>query len=163
MTFSKETILKLLTRCAIDPITGCWNWTGAKHDSRGYAYASIAGKQYYVHRLAAHIHLDMSLTDRKQQANHECDNPGCIRCAPGHIYVGTQGQNLREMFARGRQNRNNYVRGEAHGRSVLTREKVLRIRELRASGEKLAAIAVKVGVKRGSIPDILAGRTWGHV
>ncbi|WP_428999621.1 hypothetical protein [Stenotrophomonas maltophilia] len=31
---------------------------------------------------------------------HSCDNPGC--CNPGHLFLGTQAQNLADMRAKGR-------------------------------------------------------------
>jgi hypothetical protein len=154
---------RLMARMEIDPITGCWNWSGCKHDSRGYGYMTVDGKQYYTHRLAAYAFLGMDLEDDEQQANHECDNPPCIRTGDGHIYVGTQKQNLQEMMLKGRDNRTNNVRGEQHGRSILTVDRVILVRELRSQGAKLEDIANIVGVKRGSIPDILARRTWAHV
>lgn len=151
----------ILQRYVEDPLTGCWIWTGAKSDKRGYGVIRVMGKNYYTHRLAAHVNLGMPLDGRPhKQANHACDNPSCIRTGPDHIYVGSQKQNLREMHERGRANHSNPARGEHHGKSVMTEEKVRLIRSLRSEGQPYAAIAEAVGVKVGSIADVIFGRTW---
>ena len=77
---------------------GCLEWTGAR-TSTGYGQVYVrAGKRVRAHRLAwefarGAIPVGMSVL-------HRCDNPVC--CDVEHLWLGTQLDNVRDMDAKGR-------------------------------------------------------------
>lgn len=75
----------------------CWEWTGA-HDGRGYGAVKYDGRQTFVHRMSAHLHLGLDLSDVSTLVLHHCDNPPCFR--PSHLYLGTYADNLRDYHDR---------------------------------------------------------------
>ena len=77
----------------------CWIYTGGSVHDSGYRRVQIAGKYIGVHRLSAAIFHGLNLRDFRQQANHkvECKNKTCWN--PEHIYVGTQGQNVKDYLS----------------------------------------------------------------
>ena len=83
---------------------GCWLWQAGKFH-RGYGMVNlgrnIRGQQFttYAHRVAyvlAHGPIEPG-----QVVMHACDVPGCVN--PSHLSLGTQGDNNRDCFAKGRQ------------------------------------------------------------
>jgi 5-methylcytosine-specific restriction endonuclease McrA len=56
-----------------------------------------------------------------------------------------------------------YVRGEAHGNSRLTEERVLRLRQALRDGENIAALAREFGVNRYTALLAARGDTWRHL
>jgi hypothetical protein len=85
-------------RTRFEPSTGCVLWTGFICP-QGYARASWKGKEgVLVHRIAyeqVNGPFDPSL-----KVCHRCDTPHCMN--PGHLFLGTQKDNMRDMFAKGR-------------------------------------------------------------
>lgn len=85
-------------RTRVDSKTGCVLWTGFVCPY-GYARTRWKGKDgVLVHRVAyeqAYGEFDPSL-----KVCHRCDTPHC--CNPKHLFLGTQKDNLRDMFAKGR-------------------------------------------------------------
>lgn len=94
----------------------CWQWTGNRI-AGGYGRFGVAGEQVYAHRRAWEITAGAPFP-AGMHACHTCDNPTC--CNPGHIYAGTQGDNVRDMYARGRWSVGETCR-RGHERSVWMR------------------------------------------
>lgn len=70
---------------AIDPVTGCWNWKGAKYGN-GYGKVMINGRMKSAHavvyeRLRGPI-------PKGHEGHHRCRNKGCIN--PDHVEVLTK-------------------------------------------------------------------------
>lgn len=76
----------------------CWLWT-ARKGTHGYGMISSPGHgMLFAHRVCFAIHngpIPSGLV-----VLHSCDTPACVN--PAHLRLGTQGDNLRDMSAKGR-------------------------------------------------------------
>src|SRR5690348_16204270 len=95
---SNQALAKLRRRSVEDPETGCILWAGGK-TTKGYGEVYFNGKLWRAHRLAATASL-MLAPDSELYVLHRCDTPGC--CRLDHLFVGTQGDNVRDCIAKGR-------------------------------------------------------------
>ncbi len=81
----------------------CWLWSAAKYP-RGYGMVNLGrdmrGKQFttYAHRVA--YVLANGPIEPGQVVMHTCDVPSCVN--PSHLAIGSQGDNIRDCFAKGR-------------------------------------------------------------
>ncbi|WP_272027150.1 hypothetical protein [Kocuria rosea] len=77
----------LRERIDVDPITGCWNWTGPI-DRQGYGKAHLQGTSRRAHRWAwakiAHLELPPYPA---LCLDHLCENKRCVR--PAHLQPTT--------------------------------------------------------------------------
>ena len=116
----------------IDKSVDCWNWTRSKK-GKGYGCAWYEGKSWKANRLA--WTLVNGPIPKGMDVLHKCDNPLC--CNPGHLFLGTQSDNCKDMIAKGRQPHSWYKskarhrighvdgnRGEGNGYAKLTAEQV---------------------------------------
>lgn len=136
-----------------EPNSGCWLWLRSTLPS-GYGNIGIDGKVWRAHRaswLAYRGEIGML------HVLHRCDNPCCVN--PDHLFLGTQSDNMRDMFSKSRQNRNP-PRGERHWNTSLTEEDV---REIRAAPKYTRGLPEKYGVSFTTIHRIRAGECWQHV
>jgi hypothetical protein len=78
---------------------------------------------------------------------------------PDHLYLGTQSDNLREAFAKGRV-ATTFPAGEAHPSAKLTKAAVADIRAGRSEGRTLRALADEFGVACSTVRNIVIGKTW---
>ena len=81
----------------------CWIWTGAP-TSKGYG-----SFKYYQDRPAIGAHVSSHLfhigeVPKGQLVRHHCDNPPCVN--PEHLILGSHSDNMKDMFARGRNGAN---------------------------------------------------------
>lgn len=131
----------------------CWTWKGATSNA-GYGVFNLRGVYVLAHRLAYLMHTGT----RPGQKNvlHRCDNPRCVR--PEHLFVGTQGDNVADKIAKGRQ-----PRGEQVGTAKLTTAAVRDILKMRQSGFSQRAAAARYGVCQSTISGIERSVTWKHV
>ncbi len=78
-------------------MSDCIEWKGPR-DVAGYGRVSANGKTKLAHRVAwedTHGEIETGLC-----ICHHCDNPPCINVE--HLFIGTKGDNLRDMAAKGR-------------------------------------------------------------
>jgi len=134
----------------------CWEWTAAQ--SNGYGRIYFSGKYDGAHRVS----LMLAGIDVPPDACvcHKCDNKLCVN--PAHLFVGTQSDNIKDMYEKGRGSFENQPRGESHGRSKLTEESVKRIRGCDGLLTR-DSIARMFGVSVPTVADIINRRKWKHV
>lgn len=81
-----------------EPNSGCLLWTGnAGQDGYGRVAKGLGG-HVLVHRIAYQVAFGPF--DHSLKVCHRCDTPSCVN--PDHLYLGTQTDNMRDMFAKGR-------------------------------------------------------------
>lgn len=133
---------------------GCWPWMGSTSE-KGYGRMHLRGKNTNAHRVSWELHFGPIPLARF--ICHSCDNPPCVN--PAHLWLGDNTANMRDMVQKGRHR---YLRGEEHGRATLTNADILEIRRIGRS-ETQKEIAMRYGVSRSIISQILLRRVWKHI
>lgn len=90
-----ENSMKIWSKINIGNEETCWQWLGSK-SSKGYG---VYGKpRQRAHRMVWELYYDK--IPGGLMVLHKCDNPLC--CNPKHLFLGTAGDNARDMAAKGR-------------------------------------------------------------
>ncbi len=138
---------------------GCWLWTGTKNRG-GYGRVTIKKPvTAMAHRVA--WELAKGPIPSGLSVLHRCDVPGCVN--PKHLWLGTNADNMRDMFAKGRRPTIS-LKGSAHPGAKLTEEQVREIRAAKGSRSYRELIAA-YGIGRSTLYRIWddASPHWGHV
>lgn len=148
---------------------GCLEWTRGRFWKNGIpTYGAIIdvdnGKTRGAHCVAweeAHGPIPTAM-----MVCHHCDNPPC--CDPAHLFLGTAGDNQRDMVAKGRKYlvpAEQHVRGSAHHRAKLNETQVAEIlRRLEGGRHGIqTALASEYGVSLSTIHLIKTGRNWRQI
>lgn len=130
----------------------CWPWTG-RVNSGGYGEFRDV-KMRKAHRVAYELYVG-PIPDG-EVVRHKCDNPSCVN--PRHLIPGTQKQNVRDRYVRGRDF---HHRGEDHGKSKLSRGQVISIRLEAAAGTPQREIDARYGISQFGVRYAIRG--WRHV
>ena len=120
---------------------GCWEWQGSLR--HGYGPHREAWEMFNNESAAGYV------------IRHTCDNPKCVN--PLHLRAGTQYENLRDMFDKGR---NVAPRGERNYWAKLTEHQIIEIRKDNRSQRKIAR---DYGVSGSHVCNIKRGLKWAHV
>lgn len=182
----------------VDKSDGCWIWTG-KIATNGYGRFSHANRQHAAHRLAWEM-AGGPVPDGLKVC-HDCpdgDSPACVRndepgtyiingiARPrfGHLWVGTQAENLADMVNKGRSatgDRNGsrthpekmqrgpratdlILRGERTSGAKTTADAVIAIRSKYAAGNVTQdQLGMEYGLSRRQISGIIRRTEWSHV
>jgi hypothetical protein len=142
----------------VDKSGECWLWLGGKAH-RGHGRVKWGGRFRPAHRIA--YELLVGPVPEGLCVLHNCpggDNPACVR--PSHLWLGSKTDNNRDRDAKGRTA---HQKGSAHGLSKLTEDDVRLIRQRRADGATLTAIAAEFGVIFQNISLIVNRKAWRHV
>jgi hypothetical protein len=137
----------------------CWLWRGCiSNKGYGRIRVFIDGKPKMIesHRIAwqvTHGPIPPGL-----HVLHKCDNPPC--CNPDHLFLGTHGDNMRDMESKGRSNK---TRGSKHHNAKLSEDDVREIRRLYSAGFNRRRIAEKFRVTLAAVKLIAARKSWKHV
>lgn len=76
----------------------CWPWVAGRF-ANGYGSFRVDGRNARAHRwLLGHLRGEALGAD--ELGCHHCDNPPC--CNPRHLFIGSHGDNTRDMTAKGR-------------------------------------------------------------
>ena len=145
----------------------CWEWQGcllknsiSTRKRMPYGRMNVGGVMHYAHRIAWEC-VNGPIPDGLV-VRHRCDNPRC--CNPAHLELGTQSDNRRDMFERGREGKSKAQPGEAHHNAKLTKEKVEWIKERYAQGDiSQKALGELVGIGQVQIHRIVTGKRWKEV
>lgn len=147
-----ERTLDNLKSCTATTANGCWQWTRSTQGN-GYGTVRYGTGMKRAHRVAwilVHGPIPAGMC-----VLHRCDNPPCIN--PDHLRLGTQAENLCDMFRKKRQRQ---ARGETFRRSKLNEEKV---RTILKSPKNYAELGREFGVSKVTIRQVRLRKTWAHV
>ena len=137
----------------------CWSWLSSKR-LNGYGQFNIGSKGYGgarkegAHRVSYFLNIGIV----PDICRHTCDTKDCVN--PAHLLNGTQKDNMRDMFERGRQPVFNQA-GELNGNSRLTEDPVKEIRNRYLPYKvTLKTLAEEYGVSKVNIHYIVKGKMW---
>lgn len=130
--------------------SGCWEWQ-RYCAANGYGRLSVSGRVWYAHRFA--FFLATGTDPDNLYVLHSCDNPKCVN--PAHLSLGTQVENMRQMFdrGRGRPGRNNVKLSDAD---------VAAIRADYARGVLPSALAHRFGINRSHVFRLVRRQQRAH-
>ena len=144
--------------------TPCWEWIGGL-DKAGYGRIHVKkhdggkGRNYFAHRVCYMIHR--GYIEPEEFILHQCHNRLC--CNPDHHKLGDHNDNMDDL-AQSRR-----VAGENNHNSKLNGDEVYEILILYHEGDAdrelwtVEEIAEAFSVSKGSITDIVYGRTWKDI
>jgi hypothetical protein len=154
----------------VEKTEDCWLWQGSLN--RGYGHMSrgeATGKSIGAHRVAWEL-VAGAIPDGLFVC-HTCDNRACVRNDDegwyevngilhprrGHLWIGTQADNMADMIAKGREP-DFFAGGEAHHNAKLSAAAVREIRERYADGNTTyQVLADRFGVKVGAVGKVVRG------
>lgn len=87
---------------------------------------------------------------------HRCDTRRCVR--PDHVVPGTQRENIKDMYAKGR---GVIRRGEAHAQSKVSQSRAEEIRRL-AKTMKQSEVARRFQLSNATISRVVNNPRWGE-
>jgi hypothetical protein len=140
----------------------CWDWSGALfRNGYGKIHKIELGRTrtLLTHRVA--WTLEHGLIPDGMHVLHRCDRPSCVN--PGHLFLGTQADNVADMIQKGRGNWPGPSSERAH-KAKLTPESVRKIRcDWEQLGVTQAELAQRWNVSPSAISHIVLRKTWGNV
>lgn len=140
----------------------CLVWTGAKFHF-GHGVFRHLRKNLKAHRVAYYNFVEPF--DESLVVCHTCDNPSCVRGS--HLFVGTQGDNIKDRDSKGRGGHQNgapnppTMRGSSNSSSKLTEKQVLEI--LSMSDMSGTALGKLFNVSHRTISAIRLGKIWKNL
>jgi hypothetical protein len=151
-----DTLGNFLNKVVLDCWSDCWLWCGALDQS---GYGLTAGVLHRAHQLSYELFKGPIPPGLK--VLHRCDVRNCVN--PEHLWVGTQAENVRDMIQKGRKSLVG-PKGESNFNAVLTKEKVLKLREDRKNtGLSYRKLGKLYGVTTMTAYRACSGQNWGHI
>lgn len=138
----------------LEPEGPCVPWHNAPNKN-GYGNLKIDGRQHIAHRWV--YEQINGPVERHLQICHSCDNRICVR--PGHLWLGTQQDNMHDAAVKGRTYGGNpgATPGEKHPNAKVSDAEVRIIRSLRSQGVRQNIIAETFGISRAQVYRITNG------
>lgn len=151
-----ESLPDRLIRKSVLTESGCREWSGWR-DQGGYGRVYVGPRRMRpAHVIAWELEHGRSVPPGLV-VRHQCDNPSCVE--PTHLSIGTQADNVADMFARGRADR----RGERNNSAKLTASDVRQIRSKRAAGQAISALSEEFGISKSQLKNIVNNKHWRNV
>lgn len=150
-----ELIGRFYTKIEKEDENGCWIW-GASKNQYGYGQIAFQKKPILAHRLSYIIHKGN--ISKSCVIRHTCDTPACVN--PNHLEIGTQADNMNDMWERKRGNTTIKSRGCHHYLSKLTEEQV---KSIRSSNKTVQELSDDYNIKYHAMWNIVHKRTWKHL
>lgn len=141
-----------------DDPDGCWEWIGCKN-SDGYGSFKINNKTYSSHRVSYALFIG-DIPDRMLVC-HSCDNPNCVN--PAHLWLGTNKDNVTDMYNKGRQSHVGAPKGENHWSHKLTEQKIYQIHKMIEQGHAQRKIAKMFEISESTVSYIKSNLRWKHI
>jgi hypothetical protein len=156
---------------------GCWLWQAGTNE-HGYGLIQV-GKRSANNPVPSKAHrvaweLTYGPIPEGENVLHNCpggDNPACVN--PAHLFLGSQKDNVRDMWAKGRAGTRSYpgrkvspgqiFRGTANKSAKLDDDKVRAIRKAYAAGATQTRLAEQFGVSQAVVSKVVLRQTWTHV
>lgn len=135
---------------------GCVVWLGSK-DRKGYGLFHTCARGLPLSWRAARVAYRIFIGPFPERlfVCHACDNPACV--SPAHFFLGTNAENMADQVRKGRS-----LRGEKHGRTKLTDEEVIEIRQRIEAGESGLSVGRDFGISGTHALRIYRRTTWVH-
>ena len=141
-------------RSFVRDASGCWLWARSTTQS-GYGRIRVGSKTKRAHRVSFELHVGELGDD--DVVCHRCDTPACVN--PGHLFLGTHADNVRDMVRKGRS-----VKGERVGTSKLSASDVIKIRKMCEAREvSQSAVGRLFGVSQECVSSVFLRRSWKHI
>jgi hypothetical protein len=121
---------------------GCWLWTG--YLKNGYGFTEFSTVGVYAHRLS-HL-LNIGPLENGMEVLHRCDVPACLR--PDHLFKGTQPDNIKDMWDKGRASKPPVHWGLSNSNATLTDKQVDELRRMKG---KQRDVAKHFGVSQATV------------
>lgn len=151
MKFTTGSIEWMLARVSFVPESGCWLWTSV-WNQRGYGKFSSGGEYVMAHRRM--WELSVGKIPDGMLLCHKCDTPACVN--PGHLFVGTQKENIRDAIKKGRFTQ--YAKPETMAKITRTQ-----VEEIRADTRSACVVSKIYGLSKQQIRRIRSGESWSCV
>lgn len=150
--YKEKTKKRIIKNSIIDDITGCWNWVKCK--TGGYGNIGYNKFVFLAHRVS--YALFIGTFDESLLVCHKCDNPACVN--PDHLFIGTQGDNMRDCISKKRFNRQNDIRkGEKNSGFKISDAQIMEIFNKITTGLSQTKIAKEYGIGDSSVSRIKRG------
>lgn len=154
--FTEKDIKRFWSKVDVKSEDECWEWM-AGDDGNGYGVIRINNKNVKAHRFSYTINIGVIFD--KLFVCHSCDNPSCVN--PKHLWLGTNKDNSQDRDVKGR---GNHPKGVAHGRTSLSENDIIYIRETYSKGNiTQKELAKQFGIVHSVVSYIVRGATWKNV
>lgn len=137
-----------------DKSGSCWLWIRATN-AKGYGICA----EGLVHRASYKMYNGP--VPEGKYVLHKCDVRNC--CNPDHLYVGTQKDNVRDMYERNRSNTKGQPPGEKHSLAKLKDVQAIELLAKSKAGESIKDLAQQYGIGSTQVRRIVSGLRWKHL
>lgn len=151
----KDYVKRFNSKLSLPTKNGCIEWTGHLNTT-GYGMIGVQHKSVVVHRFSWEL-VNGKIPDGLL-CLHKCDNPKCVNVE--HLFLGTQQDNVDDMFRKGRAKR---ASGENHYAARFNKKQIKKIRKLYKEGHGQTEIAKIFNTKQNTIFNIVHYNCWKNI